>query len=322
MEETIKNFARQFDYKPEIKNAEAFKKSDKYIVVGMGGSNLAAGLLNLWNPKLQITIHKNYGLPAFSTERLKESLVIASSYSGNTEEVVDALTRAMEQKLNVVTIATGGKLIELSEKHSLPYIQIPATPIQPRSALGFSFRALLKVIGSEKILKETEKLSETLKPLDFEERGKALAGKLKGFIPIIYSSTKNENIAYNWKIKFNETGKIPAFYNVFPELNHNEIAGFNVIESTKNLTQKFFFLFLKDSNDHPRIVKRMEILETLYRDRSLPVLTIGLKGENIFYRIFSSLILADWTAYYTAKQYDLEPAEVPTIEEFKKRIKD
>jgi len=321
MDEAIKNFAQQFTYQPEVKNTDAFQKKDKYIVVGMGGSNLAAGLVKRWKPDLDILIHRDYGLPSISPSILKQSTVIANSYSGNTEEVIDALQLAIEKKLNVIIVSTGGKLLGLAQERSLPYIQIPDTGIQPRSALGFSFRALLKIMGEEKALDESAKLANSLKPLDYEQKGKALAEKLKGFVPIIYSSTQNKDIAYNWKIKFNETGKIPAFYNVFPELNHNEMTGFDVKDVTKELSKNFFFILLKDRDDHPRIIKRMEILEKLYRDRGLPVETIELKGKDVFEKMFSSLILADWAAYYTAKQYGLDPEQVPMIEEFKNLIK-
>ena len=126
--------------------------------------------------------------------------------------------------------------------------------------------------------------------------------------------------AYNWKIKFNESAKIPSFLNVFPELNHNEMTGFDVIGATKELSGKLVILLLKDANDHPRIQKRMEVLLRLYKERGIQVEVKEFVGENLQERIFSSLVLADWTAWYTAKEYGTEPEEVPMIEEFKKRI--
>lgn len=320
MKEAIKNFNRQFEYEPKIENAAGFRHFDKFIVVGMGGSHLAADLLKAWNPYLDVVIHENYGLPAFSDEELKEYLVILSSYSGNTEEVLESFNEAIEKKLACVVVSVGGKLIELAKKHNQPYIEMPDTGIQPRLALGFSFRALLKLMGQDKALQEIRDLTQSLKPADFEKAGRTLAKRLEGFVPMIYSSSRNLPIARNWKIKFNETGETPAFCNAFPELNHNEMAGFGVTAKTKKLSARFCFVLLQDETDHPRIKKRMAVFKQLYENRNFIVESVELAGQDIFYKIFSSLILADWTAYYLAQEYGVEGEQAPIVEEFKKLI--
>ena len=320
MYEAIKNFNKQFECEPKIENQERLKKREKFIVVGMGGSHLAADLLKIWNPYLEMIVHKNYGLPDIQGKYLKDTLVILSSYSGNTEETIDAFEKAREKNLSMAVMSIGGKLLELAKKHSIPYVQMPDIGIQPRSALGFSLMAILKIIGEDKDITEASKLAHLLKPVEYEKAGQLLAKKMKGFVPIIYSSDRNMAIAYNWKIKFNETGKIPAFYNVFPELNHNEMTGFDIKESTKNLSKNFYFIFLKDKNDHPLILKRMDVLKKIYNDKKMPVEIIELQNKNVFDKIFSNLILADWTAYHAAKQYGVEPEQVPMVEEFKKLI--
>lgn len=322
MNKAIKNFPQQFAYEPEIKNSADLSQFAKFVVVGMGGSHLAADLLRVWNPYLDIIIHQDYGLPALPDEELKRRLIILSSYSGNTEEVLDAFKQAREKKLAIIAVAVGGKLLELAKKYNLPYVQMPDTGIQPRSALGFSFKAFLEIIGNEEALKATKELINSLKPDDIEKTGEALAKRLKGFVPVIYSSRQNLAIAYNWKIKLNETGKIPAFYNIFSELNHNEMTGFDVQESTKELARKFYFLLLKDANDNPPTKKRMTILEKLYQERGLNIESIEMADKNIFHKIFSSLLLADWAAYYTAKEYGVEAEQVPMVEEFKKLMKE
>ena len=109
---------------------------------------------------------------------------------------------------------------------------------------------------------------------------------------------------------------IAIFYNVFPELNHNEINGFDI----KELCNKFYFLILRDIKDNPKVLKRMVVTEKLYKDRGLPVETFELQEKDIWHKIFSSLLLADWVSYYTAVQYGLEPEQVPMVEEFKKLI--
>ena len=320
MYEAIRDFAKQFEWEPRVVNEKKRKKFKKFIVAGMGGSHLAADLLKSYDPYLDITIHKDYGLPAFSGEVLKNSLIIASSYSGNTEEIIDAYERALKTDLPLGVMASGGKLLDLAKKNKTPHIQLPDIGIEPRVALGFSIKAILKLIDDEKGLVEAQNLAALLRPMDLEKEGQNLASTLKGKVPIIYSSTTNLGLAYNWKIAFNETGKIPAFYNVFPELNHNEMTSFGMAPPTKALSSFYHFLILKDSSDGERILKRMEVLERLFRDRKFPVTVIELKGESKLHKIFNSLILANWSALYTAKEYGVDPEEVPLVEEFKKLI--
>ena len=261
---------------------------------------------------MDLRVHQDYDLPLI----FKDTLVIASSYSGNTEEPISSFTEAVKRGLPLAVISTGGKLLELAKEHKVPYIQIPDTGIQPRAALGFTVKALLQMVGEKELLEESSSLATLLHATSFEEQGKALAKTLQGKIPIIYSSRRNFAIAYNWKIKFNETGKVPAFYNVFPELNHNEMAGFGVEE----LNKPFLVILLQDEKDDPRIQKRMEVLRRLYQDRGLIVERISLAGSFQLLKVFSSLVLADWTAYFTALIHGADPEQVPMIEEFKKQI--
>jgi len=245
--------------------------------------------------------------------------MVLSSYSGNTEEVLDAYDEAGKRGYDRAVISIGGKLLERAKEDGVPYVEMPDTGIQPRLALGFSFKGLLKLMGRDDAVQEIGGLADTLKPDEYEAEGKKLADMLRDHVPVIYASETNGPIAYNWKIKLNETGKIPAFYNVLPELNHNEMNGFDVQETTKKLSENVYFIFLKDESDDPRIVKRMEILEKLYRDRGLPVRVIELTG-SVFHKLFFSLVIADWTAYYTAENYGLEAEQVPMVEEFKRLI--
>jgi glucose/mannose-6-phosphate isomerase len=320
MQQAILNFPKQFAWIPKIANKEYFKRKKKFIVLGMGGSHLAADILLSYDPALPIIVHSDYGLPQMDEKELAKTLIIASSYSGNTEEVIDGLNEAIEKNLNVAVIAVGGKLIEIAKAKNLPYVQLPDTGIQPRSALGYGVMALLKVMNIKEGLKEAKALKKILNPKTAEQAGRELAQKLKNYVPVMYTSTRNCAVAYNWKIKFNETGKIPAFYNVLPELNHNEMTGYDVKDATKELSAKFYFIFLKDQSDDARVQKRMEILKKLYEDRGLPVIVLGMSGETIFAKIFSSLLLADWTAVYTAEQYGLESEQVPMVEEFKRMM--
>ncbi|MDP2933132.1 MAG: bifunctional phosphoglucose/phosphomannose isomerase [bacterium] len=316
MDQAIRDFAKQFKFRPKIENGTV-KKFKRFVVAGMGGSHLAGDIIKTLNPGLEIIIWPNYGLPQIDW---KKTLLIASSYSGNTEEPIDSLNLAIEKNLPVAAIAIGGKLLEIAKQKSVPYIQLPDTGIQPRCALGFSIKAMLKLMKQNDLLKASAELSKSLKLQELEEQGKSLAARIKNHAPVIYASAGNFSVAYVWKIKFNETGKIPAFYNVFPELNHNEINGFDVKDASQQLSKNLYFIFLRDQNDHEKIKRRMEVTKKLYQDRGLPVEVLEFSGDNALQKIFSSLVLADWTAYYTAEGYGLESEQVPMVEELKKLI--
>ena len=180
--------------------------------------------------------------------------------------------------------------------------------------------ALTALIQKEGLLTELAELGATLLPETLEEKGKELAEALRDSVPVIYASTRNSAVANNWKIKFNETGKIPAFYNVFPELNHNEMTGFDVTETTEGLSRKFHFIFLTDTVDHPKIQRRMAVCKKLYEQRGFQVTEVPLEGASTLERIFTSLLTADWTALHLSRIYGTEAEQVPMVEEFKKLI--
>lgn len=321
MRKAINDFPNQLRFKPIIENIDSLEKKEKFIVSGMGGSHLAADLIKTWNPSFDMTVHHDYGLPAMSDD-LKNYLVIISSYSGNTEEAIDGFNIAVSKGLAVAAVSTGGEVIELAKKHKKPYIQIPDTGIEPRSALGFSAVSLLKMMSQEKALSDIKEVADRLNMEEAEREGKELAQRLNNKIPIIYSSTKNEPIAYNWKIRFNETGKIPSFYNTIPELNHNEMVGFDREGKTRPISDNFYFIFLKDEEDHKRNLLRMEITKNILTEKNLPVEMITLKGENIWEKVFSSLLLADWATFYAAENYKLNAQETEIINRFKGIIKE
>lgn len=321
MRDAIFNFAKQFAWEPVIERPSK-KRYSRVIVAGMGGSHLAADLFRAADPSVSLSVHRDYNLPSIAPHERASTLVIASSYSGNTEETIDAFKEARKKGIATAAISVGGKLGELSRRARVPYVRMPNTGIQPRSALGFSMKGLCALMGFHRINDELSRLAKTLKPIALEEKGKALAQSIKGAVPLVYASADNEAVAYNWKIKFNETGKIPAFYNVVPELNHNEMTGFDRTSKNVALSKRFHVLFLTDTKDHERIQKRMSILQKLYRQRGLVYTTIPLHGAQRWMRIFSSLVLADWVAYYIALVYGAEPEQVPMVEEFKKLMQE
>ncbi len=317
----ILDLHKQLAFLPEIQNKKALKRTKKFIVCGMGGSHLSADLLLTWRPSLDLIVWSDYGLPPLSDKALKERLIIVSSYSGNTEEALDSFQAARRKKLSVAVIASGGKLLELAKKFRVPYIQFPEPKLQPRLSAGYGIAALLAFMGEGKALKELHAFSREFRAVGYEKRGEALAKKLSRKVPIVYASAKNRAVGYTWKVNFNESGKIPAFTNIFPELNHNEMTGYDVKRSTWELSENHHFIFIRDNADEKHIKKRMALTEKMYKSRGFKVEAISLYGRTAFHKIFSSLAFAAWTAYYLAKNYGLDPEQVPMVEEFKKRMK-
>lgn len=318
MPSALLNLPQQFSYVPILDTRYPIPDTFFHVIVaGMGGSHLAADLLTMLDPTLSLTVHSDYGLPYIPPEQKSQTWVIASSYSGNTEETLDAYATARAEGLQVAAIAVGGKLIELAKQDSVPFIQLPNTGIQPRSALGFNLVALLTLLDKQDLLAQARKLAVDLHPATYQEAGRTFAANLRDRIPIIYASRARAPIAENWKIKFNETAKIPAFSNVIPELNHNEMTSFDHIDTTKNLSERFSFIFLRDETDHSRVQRRFEVMAKLYRDRGLPVHELHLEGASLLDKTFASLLLADWTAVALAEYYGVESEQVPMVEEFK-----
>ncbi|PIR97713.1 MAG: bifunctional phosphoglucose/phosphomannose isomerase [Candidatus Colwellbacteria bacterium CG10_big_fil_rev_8_21_14_0_10_42_22] len=320
IEKDIREFSKQFAYKPEIGNANKLGDFETIVIGGMGGSGLVAGILRALKPGLDIVAHHEYGLPTFVKKDASKRLFIAISHSGNTEETLDFCRSAIDNNFSTAIIASGGKLLELAKKKGLPYIDLPGDDIQPRMALGYMLRAMLKLLGEDELFEEVGSLVKILDAGQREEDGRELADKLFKKIPVIYASRANQILAYNWKIKLNETGKIPAFYNTFPELNHNEMNGFDIQNSNKELSSQIHFIFLRDKDDYSRTKKRMDVLEKMYGERRLDVENVVVKGDTKLERIFNTLILGDWFSFYTAKKYGTEPEQVPMVEEFKKFI--
>jgi glucose/mannose-6-phosphate isomerase len=316
MEQAVKNFSKQFSFDPEIKNISALQKKNCFIVSGVGGSALSADLLKVWDPKIELIVHRNFGLPMIAEHRIKEYLFIASSYSGNTEEVLDGLFEALKRGMAVAIVAKGGKLIEEAKAKNLPYIELVDYEIPTRLALGLSAKAILKLMGETAGFDELSSIKD-LDPMAQKEAGRELSKSLTGHIPMIYASQKNMPLAYAWKIQFNEISKTPAFANRFPELGHNEINGFDGSGMAGELAKKFCFVFLRDLSDDPRIQKRMEAIQGILTERGLRFKVVELKG-NGFNKIFSSLLLADWSAYDMANSYGNNKDAVSVVDKLKK----
>lgn len=315
----IEDFTDQFKWNPKIENEKNFFQKKRFVIAGMGGSNLAGGFAKMFKNDLSIIFHRSYDLPDLDEKNIGDFLIICSSYSGNTEEVLSSYASAKKKNLSIFVMAEGGKLLEEAKRDKIPYIKLPHKKIPPRMALGYSLIATLKILGEEEIISNLRNKASNFDYKELNKRGKILAKDIAEKIPVIYSSLKNEPLAYNWKIRINETGKIPAFYNVFPELNHNEIEGF-IDSADKYQKSKFIFLFIKDEKDKEVVKKRMEILSVLYRKSGYEVKEINLKNGDSFQNVLFSLSFSDWTSYYLAKHAGIDPESVPAIENFKKII--
>jgi|Deesub1362B_J571_1020462.scaffolds.fasta_scaffold03595_2 glucose/mannose-6-phosphate isomerase len=319
MRKIILNFNRQFPI--GIKLAKKVKIPGQFEALtlgGVGGSALVGDLLKIWLESYKIALpvflHRDYGLP-YQTDQ--SHLVVLISYSGNTEETLFSFEQAKRKDFSLCCITSGGRLYQLCKKNKIPVVKIPSG-LPPRMSIGYQFSALMQILVNcgmiRNNLKNLLNLEKNLKPKKLEKEGKRLAKKLLNKIPLIYASRQREAIARIWKIKFNENSKVPAFWNFFPELNHNELVG---LERFKDY---FLVLILKDPADHPRNLKRMELTAKILKERGVGVEILNFEGKDILYKIFSSLLLADWTSFYLAKNYKIDPLPVKIVEEFKKRL--
>ena len=329
MRQIIINFPKQFRIGIEaaknvhLKPGLLLRAPENIIICGMGGSGLPGDILVTLRP-LDIFTYKSYHLPP---QAGNESLIICISYSGNTEETLSSFQAALNRKLPIISLTTGGKLEELSKKYGLPWAKLPPPYIPPRLALGQMFAALLQILANhnlveEEIVDELLKVEEKLKTERLEIQGKKLTKEIFRRIPIIYTSRRFREISWIWKNSLNETAKILAICNYFPELNHNETVGFWRINEMQIPNEKLHVIILRDPEDsHPRILKQMEIAKDLIEKEGIKVEFIDMKGKTMLEKIFSSVLLGFWTAYWLALEYKIDPTPIKAIEEFKRRMK-
>lgn len=294
------------------------KPYSSVVIVGMGGSSIAGLLIKsyLANEKLQISVVQDYYLPGWVD---KNSLVIACSYSGNTEETLSAFKNARRKGIDVVALATGGKLEEYTRVSRIPTAILPVG-LQPRAAMTLQFFTILRLLEKLRLIESKAKnvlrLKSDLKAQlqALEKNAISLSEKLVGKIPLIYTSQRFEAIGYRWKCQFNENSKIMAFNNVFPEMNHNETAGF------ENLNASYHALILRFDEDHRRTQKRMSLVKDIMLRKGVGDTEMGIRGPSLLSKMFSAIILGDLTSFYLAMRLKTEPSQVKIIEDFKKKL--
>jgi glucose/mannose-6-phosphate isomerase len=319
MPEMIKEAAKIVEQMslPEVKGIR------NIVITGMGGSAISGDIIaDLLRDKLKIPIYVNrgYKLPAFVD---KNSLVFAISYSGNTEETISAVNGALQSEGKIICVTSGGKLREIAEKEDLPLYLVPSG-YQPRAAMPFLLIPILDAlnklglpsVSKADIDEGITLLEQRKKETNSEVEQFALAVKDK--LPIIYAvfgSTASAGLRL--KTQFNENSKVTALYNLFPELNHNEIVSLSFQERGKH---NYCIIFLRDQNDNERVVKRMEITKSLLGSQFGGIHEIWTHGKSKFAKLISLIYYGDLLSVHLANLQGIDPTPVDIITKLKKEL--
>jgi glucose/mannose-6-phosphate isomerase len=296
------------------------------VVTGLGGSAISADLMqNFLGAELKIpfVVNRNYHLPNFVG---KDTLLVVSSYSGNTEETVSVFYEALKSGCKIVCITTGGKVEKIATENKILCVKIYGG-LQPRYALGLSFFSLLKVLQEIGIIGDQNEVVKKIISL-WKENGAKFsqedskpynyAQQLVGYIPVIYSAADvTSAVGYRFKCQFNENSKLHAFHNVFPELNHNEIVGWESYLEKQFSTK---VLNIIDKVYHPQIAKRFKITSELIAKNKVDVINLESSHEDFKVRIMDLIYLGDWITYYAALLRDFDPTEIDNINTLKKSL--
>ena len=306
------------------------------LVLGMGGSaiggDLVAGLV-AGQCRVPVSVHRDYGLPGWVDEH---TLVVASSYSGGTEETLSGWDEAGRRGARRVAMTTGGELAERAQGQGEPLIRFDYKA-QPRAALGYGFTLLLGLLARLGLVPDTglEKAVEALENADFlqsdpEEPGRPaeLANWLKGGIPVILASAHLGAVARRWTTQINENSKAWAFWNEYPELNHNVVVGLENPESLRRATEGrdpglLRVIHLESAEYHPQTRKRMEITRELMERAGFEVRTLRAEpAPGPLAEMLNLIWLGDLVSYRLAAAYATDPTPVDVITELKNRLKD
>ncbi len=332
MFEVLENFGRQIEEACAIGNSAvvngSYSNIKNIIICGMGGSAIGGDLLRStlqYETKIPIFVNRNYRLPSFVDEN---TLVIASSYSGNTEETLSAYGKAKEKGCRIICISSGGNLSLLAENENRILIKIPKG-YQPRCALAYSFFPLLILMNktsfcSDKtneinnVILRIKKRSEEYTKINDSNPAIKTAGHLQGKFPVIYSSTDLLDIAnLRWRCQMNENAKSLAFGNLLPEMNHNEIVGW---QENPELLKKIVIVSLEDKENHAQIRKRQEITLDIISPLADMLIKIEGEGTSLLERIFDLIYLGDWVSFYLAVLNKVDPTPVEKINYLKSKL--
>lgn len=302
-------------------------KVQNICFAGMGGSAIGADLCRAYtldSCPVPVQVNRHYEVPEWVGE---STLFITCSFSGNTEETLSALEQAMEQGAQIVAVTSGGKLLQLAQEEDFDYVKIPGG-MPPRAALAYSFVPLFRIFSHMGYVDEEDSvLDETLQLLrsgvaDFEdtELNEALtvAGQISETLPLIYSDARMmEPVNLRWRGQIEENAKMLAYGNLLPEMNHNEIVGW---EHIAHLTGRLSVIILRDSSDNDRVKRRMEILKELVMDQAVCVIEIDTYGESRLARLFSLIQFGDWVSIYLALLNEVDPTPIAKIDLLKSKL--
>jgi glucose/mannose-6-phosphate isomerase len=295
------------------------------VVCGMGGSAIGGDLLRaLAEPTAPVPVQvvRGYALPGWVDER---TLVVASSYSGGTEETLAAFEEAGERRAVRVVVASGGELMARAEGEWLPRVVIPGG-LQPRAALGYSLGVLLRLGRALGLLPLPEEAFEDA-AAGADRRAQAyahgeghdardLAEKLHGCLPVVYSGVGlMEAVNLRWRTQLHENAKVLAYGNVVPELNHNEIVG---MEATPEaVLRRVAVVVLRDADDHLQVRRRFAVTRRIVEPRVALWHEVESEGVSRLGRMLSLVQLGDWVSYWLAVRQGVDPTPVESIQRLK-----
>ena len=293
------------------------------LITGMGASGIGANLvesLTFGRVPISITVSKGYNIPQFVSPH---TLFIACSYTGDTEETLAAVHKGMLKRAHIICVTSGGKLLEMAKEYNLYYIQIPNVGTA-RAQLGYLMISLFyalyhtNLIGAA-FIKETENAIEYLDRGEkaIQAEAELIAKKLRGKLPIIYCDERLKSMAVRFQNQINENAKQMAHVNTFPEMNHNEIVGWQFPESVLQQSQ---VVYLYSDHDHERVEKRMEICREIFEKRSNPIIDIVAEGASLLEQYYYLIHLTDWISNYLAKENGIDPDPVEAVEFVKNEL--
>ncbi len=291
----------------------AEKPVSRVVIAGMGGSGISGFLLKSYLQEERLPVEVVLG-PELPKDIGKETLVFIVSYSGNTPETLDAYRNAQRKFCQIAVVTSGGKLAKKALSDEKMLIQIP-DGLPPRTSLPFLFFPMLRVLQNTDLIKDQrDAVMNTVKILqnpEYKERGEQLATELKGRVVLIYASPLMAPAAYRWKCQFNENAKTPAYWNVFPELMHNEVEGF------LNMNIEPHVLMLREDNLGGMVSRGFKAVKKQLKPRC-HVTELVFKEREPLSKLFSAVHIGDWASYFLAIKYDTDPTPVSVIEEIKK----
>ncbi|MBS7643166.1 bifunctional phosphoglucose/phosphomannose isomerase [Candidatus Bathyarchaeota archaeon] len=307
-----------------------YHQPENILVLGMGGSAIGGELLRGWLRKysqIPIEVNHDYYLPAYADAN---TLVLAVSYSGDTEETLSGFVEAVSRKCMIVGISSGGLLEKFCQSLRVPFLKLPSG-MPPRTALPYLFFPLVLIVkkfGIAPKMSEVKEALVVLKQLREEIKpeiptsnnpSKQLAAQLYGGIPVIYGFQEYYGVAMRIKTQFNENAKVPAKYEVFPELNHNETVGW---EGPKELTKLLNVVLLRDPNEPPEIQIRVEAIKKLtLNQKAGKVLEIYPRGKTTLAKMLSTVYIGDFASVYLAILYGVDPTPVEIINKMKYELR-